>query len=154
MALRIDGGQQLAKGLNQLSDSVRGKVLREALKDAAEPMRATMAHLAPREPGKPDIADHMVVSRITQIGDVDGGETERKNDTEEAVAVGPAKGRLFYGGFLEFGTVKTAPQPFARPAFDQDHPKSLSIMASSLWAALIKRGIAGGRGNSTGGGTL
>jgi len=152
--LRIDGGQMLAKGLMQLSDSVRGKVLRESLREAAEPMRTTMQHLAPVEEGKPDIADHMVVSRITKIGDVDGGAAERKNDTEEAVAVGPEKGPLYYGGFLEFGTAKMSAQPFARPAFDQDAPKALRILTDSLGRALMKRGVSGSRGSSTGGGML
>ena len=152
-SLRFDGGQQLAKGLNALWASVRGKVLREALRDAAEPMRESMGQLAPREPGKPDIADSMVISRITSIGDVNGGQAERKNETEEAVAVGPSRG-FFYGKFLEFGTVKMSARPFMRPAFDRDAPKGLRILADSLWRALIGRGVAGSRGSSTGGGML
>jgi HK97 gp10 family phage protein len=55
-----------------------------------------------------------------------------------AVAVGPAKNR-YYGVFQEFGTVHHGAQPFARPAFDLNVTKSLSILASFMWAAIAKR---------------
>ncbi len=129
-----------------------------ALTGAAEPMRATMANLAPRAPGAPDIADHMVISRITKIGDVEGGQWEKKLDSEEAVAIGPARG-FFYGVFLEYGTVKMRAQPFMRPAWDQHSAKALETIGRVLWRELAAAGISqssvgGAVSGGTGGSTL
>lgn len=154
MGLKIEGGQALARDLNLLSDRVRGRVLREAVRLAAEPMRRTMETLAPREPGAPDIAANIVISRIRKGGAVEDADApEYKTESEEAVAVGPAKG-FYYGRFLEYGTVKMAAQPFMRPAFDQEAPGAIPILADALGRALIEQGVRGSRGSSTGGGTL
>lgn len=138
------GGRELAKTLAQLPDRVSRTIQRQALRLAAEPMRASMAILAPNEPGKPDLRDTMTVSNAR------GGEFLFDDDV--AVAVGPSK-KGFYGSFQEFGTVHHGAQPFARPSFDQNVTKALGILAATLWKAIAKRrgpvtGIATGPGRT------
>lgn len=140
VGLRIEGGQELARNLNALPARVSRRIMNEALRDAAEPMRARMAALAPREPGAPDLADNIVVSVAQRIGSTEGGAWRpRFDDKEAAVAVGPAK-NYFYGLMQEFGTVRHGAQPFARPAFSSEASKALSILTAALWTAIAGRG--------------
>jgi HK97 gp10 family phage protein len=118
-------------------------MLRDALKVAAEPIRARAAAIAPRAPGLPDLADHIV------IGTVRG--------PDAAVAIGPEPA-FFYGSFLEWGHRISegrgdqlnpfrqagggfvAPEPFMRPAFDGESQESVAIMSAELWRALAAKG--------------
>jgi HK97 gp10 family phage protein len=135
-SLHWEGGKDLARAIRALPAELQEKAIVASLKDAAEPIRRRMEDLAPREPGKPDIADWIVISVASRIGDVGGGRWEAKHDQEWAVAIGPAKA-FFYGLFLEYGTRRAGARPFMRPAFDTEHPKSLSILASSLWRLIV-----------------
>jgi len=141
--IKLEGGAQLARTLSGLSESVRGDVLRQVLTEVGEPMRATMATLAPRRPPAPDMADHIVITPLREI------DSDRLTETEAAVAIGPAR-RFFYAGFLEYGTVKMRAFPFMRPAFDQHVRPAIGAIASRLWAVLIGRGLTGAR-STTGG---
>lgn len=129
ITMQFEGGKELADALGQLSPRVSRKVQKEALMDAAEPMRRRMEQLAPRAPGKPDLADHMVIS------------SERGVDAQEVVvAVGPSKS-FFYGSFQELGTAHHPAHPFARPAFDQKAESALKLFADAVWLALTGRGV-------------
>ena len=153
--VRFEGGAQLAKTLNQLSKGVQKKVLREALRaEVGEPIRARAAGAVNRAPGAPDIADHLVLSN-----------GRGSSATSAAVLVGPSSqtrsdqaGRTFaeQGAMLEFGTAKMRMFPFLRPSFDQVSRDAglMRRIGSSLWAALIRRGVGSGRGGGGGGGTL
>jgi len=137
--LRFTGGAELQRNLDALSTRLSRQVQRQALTEAADPIRTTMAQLAPRAPGPPDIAANIVIgpARLPQ---------------QVAVGVGPAKG-FRYGFFQEYGTVHHRAQPFMRPAFDR-HVASgatLKLILGSLWRALIGRGFGSAR--SGGGGT-
>lgn len=141
-AVKVEGLNDLARDLNALSARVRRNTLVEALEEGAEPMRALMRRHAPRDPGVPDIADNMVVSRVNRtIGE--GGTLGRQDEFQATVAVGPAKG-FFYGLFLEYGWrhvrgIFVPAQPFMRPAFDEGAPKALPIISRALWLALSER---------------
>jgi HK97 gp10 family phage protein len=139
--LRFEGGAELAKTLDQLSTRVQKNVMRDALMEGAEPIRARGAQLAPYEPGPPDLRDNIGIStaRVREPGDI------------AAVAVGPVKG-FAYGLAQEVGTSFHPAQPFMRPAFGEA-PKSLSIIGGSLWRALLQRGVGSSR-TSGGGGLL
>lgn len=139
-AMTFEGGAELAANLNRLSKAVKGRVLREATLEALEPMRRAMATSAPREPGAPDLADHMVISRINKIGTPEGGRWEARTESQVAMAVGPAK-EYFYGLFQEYGTVFHGAQPFARPAFDGNHTRALDILLAAFWRELAARGM-------------
>ncbi len=127
---RFAGGREMAQFLTSLPERASRTVQRQALRAAAEPMRDDMARLAPHEPGAPDLRESMTISNARA--------NDALYDTEVAVAVGPSK-RGFYGIFQEFGTRFHGAQPFARPAFDLNITKSLSILAAFMWAAIAKR---------------
>ncbi len=128
--MTFSGGQELAKALNALPAAVSVKVQRDALRLAAEPMRAEAAALAPRGPDAPHIAENIVISiPRTGLADV--------SDEAAVVAVGPDK-KYFYGFFWEYGWIHHAAHPFMRPAFDTKAEASLAIIGQQLWAAIAK----------------
>jgi len=157
IGMRFEGVVELARTLRALPDRVSTKVLRAALEEAAEPMRDSMATTVHRAPGRPDIADHMIVKGVNRYEDVDLGVVVVEPGSA-AVTVGPAKG-YFWGSFLEFGTPRARPFPFMRPAFDQHAAGALSDLAASIWRALAGAGqirtgtgsgpVSGGSGGST-----
>lgn len=131
--MRVEGGAELVKVLNDLSPRVGKRMLREALEAAGEPMRLSMQAKAPRAPGKPDLADNMVMSTAR---------VKSRNEGQAAgVAIGPSAG-FYYGFFQEFGTVHHSAQPFMRPSFDGGAPRALADLTRALWAALAARGVS------------
>jgi HK97 gp10 family phage protein len=129
IGLDFTGGKELAEALGQLPQRVSRSVQRDALLDAAEPMRIEMGRNAPRRPPQPDLADHIIAVSV------------RGEDMQQVVvAVGPEK-RFFYGSFIEFGTAFISARPFARPAFDRTVKDALGIFADRVWLALTARGV-------------
>lgn len=151
MTLRVEGGERLARTLNELPTRVGKSVLREALHSASAPIvRSRIEAMAPRAPGAPDIAANIVVS----TGRAGSG-------PEAAIVVGPSTAhredqpnRRYdrQGTYLEFGTSRMAMQPFMRPAFDQTVPAMISALTGALWRALIARGFSSTRGSGGGAG--
>lgn len=132
ISLRVDGGEKLARELRALSTRVNRQVQRDALMAGGEVIRAAAAAMAPRAPGAPDLADNIVISQA------------RPDDGSVGIAIGPAR-RFFYAGFQEFGTSRHRAQPFLRPAYDGESPRTLKIITAALWSAIIRRGGGGGR---------
>lgn len=122
------GGPELIKALNQLGLKASTSVLVSALTEGAEPIRAAMASGAPRSDEAPHIADNIGISRA-------------RTEDQAAVAIGPVKG-FAYGVPLEVGTVDTAAQPFARPAYDGNIDRSMQITAAAIWRELAGKGIS------------
>lgn len=132
MRWHFEGGKELAANLETLSKALSRKIQREALMEAAEPMRSRMSELAPRSntSSAVHLADDIVIAPA------------RGQDQQEvAVAVGPSP-QTFYGSFQEFGTARHEAQPFARPAFDEEVDEALDILAAALWRELAARGIS------------
>jgi HK97 gp10 family phage protein len=140
-AMKLEGGQQFAKALEALPFTKQRGVLTKMLKKAAEPMRQRMEDKAPREPGKPDLADNMIIQSVSKIDDGSELEARSLEDSEVAVAVGPSKDS-WYAHFPEFGTAPhgnhpgTPPQPYARPAFDETQDDVLRSLQDDIWAHL------------------
>lgn len=128
--LQFEGGAELAANLSRLSTRLSRRILTEALREAAEPMRKTMSVLAPHRPGKPDLRDTMTISMARGA---DGKEV--------AVAIGPSRAG-FYGSFQELGTKHHGAQPFVRPALDAHSETSLKILAAAVWRELAAKGIS------------
>lgn len=127
ITLKFEGGAELATALDQLSTRLSKSVMREALIAAAEPIRAAAAAKAPHEPGSPDLKENIGISPI-------------RSPEMAAIAVGPTR-EFFYGFFQEYGTKHHGAQPFMRPAFDTEAPKSLAILSAEAWRLLAARGI-------------
>lgn len=136
------------KRLAQLQTTMSRNVQRNALRKGAEPIRATAASLAPRDPvsGTPHLADNIVIGTTSKT---------RAQEGEVVVEVGPElkPDDVFYGMFQEYGTVNHQAQPFMRPAFDQHAPRIMGIVVADLWEVIRKK-LAFGGGRSTTGGNL
>jgi HK97 gp10 family phage protein len=144
--LTFQGGKELAAALAQLPDRASKRVQRDALLAGAEPVIARAEALAPRAPGEPDMADHIVASTATGP------------HGEPAVAVGPSRA-FFYGIYQEEGTSRHGAQPFLRPALDGESGAAIRATVPVLAAAIIRKAPGGlrlgdyvGGGGSTGGG--
>lgn len=130
----IEGGREFERNLRALEAPVRRARVVQILLKAAEPIRDAAAQFAPREPGAPDLAEHLITWVVPVASGVPGAEA---ND-QGAVGIGPEK-PFFYDYFLEYGTSKMGAQPFWRPAFDQEAPTAFSIVQDETWAAITAR---------------
>lgn len=131
---RMTGHDELRKRLQAIPVAIAHDVSVDALKDAAEPMRAEAAVLAPRSKGKgPHMADNIIVAE-TRFGGAVGPDVT-------TVAIGPDK-RFWYDTLQEFGTARHAPHPFMRPAFDRMKTLVKKRLADSVWTAIRRRGGA------------
>lgn len=160
IGMKISGGPQFAKALQALPFEKSRGLLVKILKHAAEPVRERMEQLAPVEPGKPDLKDAIVVQSVRKIDDGTELEARVLDDSEAAVAIGPSKD-AFYGIFQEYGVAPhgthpgNRPQPFARPAWDEQQLTALKIVQDDIWAHLRNTAVRSpsGRGESFSGTT-
>jgi HK97 gp10 family phage protein len=133
------GGQDLDRALRALPDALSHEILIEALIEAAEPIRAEAASLAPRgRTGAPHLADNIVAAETTRVTGSRRGRWRSVEAHEHVVAIGPSyqPHDHFYGMFQEFGTVHHPAQPFLRPALDRGAPKALQQLAKIIWRHL------------------
>lgn len=122
--LGVTGAAELAARLRLLSGAVRHRALLKLLREAAVPIQGRASELAPIDPATPvHLKDWIVISAATDV---------TVDDYQAAVAVGPAK-NVFWGSFIEFGTVKQAPRPFLRPAFDYGADHAITLIREGLW---------------------
>ena len=126
--MAFEGGKEIADALAGMSERLSKKILMDALKKAAEPMRAAAAAHAPRRPPAPDLASNIGISAA-------------RSEDQAAVKIGPVKG-FAYGLPLEVGTLHMSAQPFMRPAFDANLDATLRVASDELWQALTKRGVS------------
>lgn len=149
--VKIEGGARLAQVLEQIPARASANRMRAALHTVAEPIRQSASRLAPRAPGAPDLAEHVVIS------------AGRASGRSAAVVVGPSTDaradqptRRFdqQGLYTEFGTNDTPAQPFLRPAFDAEAQRASQAFIAEMWSLLAAGGVTGSRGGSSGGGIL
>ncbi len=146
ISLKFQGGPQLARALAGLSFEKEKAVMRQMLKDAAEPIHEEAERIVAIGEEAPHIADHIVVSAITKDSD-DLGD-RRLEPNEHAVGIGPSKD-FFYGYFLEFGTIKMSAKPFMRPAFDSKVGESFKVFQERIWAILRDKASRSTTGGNT-----
>lgn len=137
ISLKLSGGPQLAKALEMLSPSKARGVLNKMLIESGEHIRQRAEEMAPVEPGKPDLKDHISIRSISdkEIGDPNLLGKRAREDSEAIAAIGPER-EFFYAWYVEFGTVFAGAQPFMRPAFDAKAPEALRTLQEQMWAYL------------------
>jgi len=136
---KLEGFADLERELEKLGKaSARKASARRALKKAAAPMAEIARGLAPRdEDGERHMADSIAVS--TKLSKRQSGAHRKMFRNDKAAVemfVGP--GPFSAAWNQEFGNVNHGPQPFMRPAFDQDHMALLDRLKSELWADIEK----------------
>ena len=144
--VKVDGLQDLQRRLRALSEKVQKKVARSATNAAAQVIKKQAIRNAPRSDGVHILAD-------TEEGPVDiipgnlrkGIIVARVRNTpltsEHLVTVGGKAKHHYaarYAHFVEFGTIRYAPRPFLRPAFDQEKGFAVGAMKVALEKGIIK----------------
>jgi len=137
--IRLEGFRELERELEKLGTvSARKASARRSLKKAAAPMAEIARGLAPRDQGGGmHMADSIAVS--TKLSKRQAGAHRKMFRNDKAAVemfVGP--GPFPAAWTQEFGTVNHGPQPFMRPAFDQDHRALLDRLKAELWADIEK----------------
>ncbi len=153
MTVSVDGLAELDANLGHLTKATARNVLRKVLTKAGQPIAETMRRLAPDDPktGAPDLktsiavspklknkVGHKEYSDTLALGGTKAEAVQALRDARRAgggsfaeVYVGPGKGGA-HGVLQEFGTVNHAPQPFARPAWEQHKGEALEIIKAEL----------------------
>jgi HK97 gp10 family phage protein len=143
VTVKLEGFEGLERNLAQLEKlATRRSVARRALKQAAQPMADLAQSLAPVARG--NLAQSVIVG--AKLDGRQQGLHRRmfaSDRTNVELFVGPSYllgGGGRHGHLQEFGTVHHAPQPFMRPAWDQDH-KALLQRLGQLMAAEIDKAV-------------
>ncbi|KKX28229.1 HK97-gp10 family putative phage morphogenesis protein [Rhizobium sp. LC145] len=125
--VKVEGLRELDRALGQLPQSVAKSVLRETLREAAEPMARTARQLAPKD--EYHLYESIDVS--TRLNKRQRSiHREENKPTFQEMFVGtnnPA------GVQQEFGNERHPAQPFMRPAWDAEKMPTLDRIANSLW---------------------
>ncbi|WP_300009690.1 HK97-gp10 family putative phage morphogenesis protein [uncultured Roseobacter sp.] len=115
--VKLEGFSDLDRAFEDLSAATGKNVLLRAAIAAAEPMARAMRSLAPKD--ELDLSESIDVS--TKLSDRQAKMHRKmfRNDRDAVeVFVGPGPDPAAH--IQEFGTEHVTPQPFARPAFDQE----------------------------------
>jgi HK97 gp10 family phage protein len=129
------GFKELEEALAQLPKATGKAVLRRALIKAAKPVEVEAQSLAPRGPTG-NLKDSITISTRLKKSQRRG---PKPTGVEIYIGAASGKGKKgWHAGFVEFGTRKTAPRPFLRPAWDANKDKVLASIKTEIWAALAK----------------
>lgn len=137
--VKVEGFAELEKALAELEKKATAKaVMRRSLKKAATTMADTMERLAPRGDTATDqLAESVTVG--TKLSKRQQGMHRRMFRNDRAAVemfVGPGPDPAAWN--QEFGNVNHGPQPFARPAWDEQARPTLDRLGKLMWEDLEK----------------
>lgn len=134
----LTGFAELEQSLDNISRAAGKSALRRALMRAAEPTAEIARGMAPVDKGT--LRDSIVVgAKLNKRQARLHRRMFRDDRSSVELFIGPsyllgAGGR--HGHLLEFGTYKTTPQPFMRPAWDSDKMAMLARLKEELWTQI------------------
>ena len=129
VTVKLEGFKALDNALAELSKAAGKSVLRRSLKKAAEPMAALAESLAPRGPTGNLAASVSYGTKLTKRQ----AKLHRKMFRDDKASVEGFVGANDPAAVpQEFGTVDHGPQPFMRPAWDQDSGPLLDRLGQEL----------------------
>ena len=135
--VRLEGFKELEAELAKLErPAARKASARRSLKKAAEPMVGVAQGMAPRGETQtlaPSISIGTKLSKRQR-----GLHRKMFRDDRAAVEMFVGAGPLSSAHTQEFGTRFHAPQPFLRPAWDQEQGPILKRLKAELWADISK----------------
>lgn len=142
-SFRIDGLRDLQKAMQTLSADMAGKIARQATAAGAGVVRKAARQNAPKDTGNLQAAVVMKRVRNTPLTE-EYIVSVRQGKTSDVKRAKTGKGALgrdaFYARLVEFGTVKTPPQPFMSPALENNITPATEAMKTRLRARLKKAG--------------
>ena len=129
MSIKLEGFADLDRALEELSQAAGKGVLRRSLKKAAEPMAALAESLAPRGPTGNLAASVSYGTKLTKRQ----AKLHRKMFRDDKASVEGFVGANDPAAVQqEFGNENHGPQPFMRPAWDQDAMPILDRLGKEL----------------------
>ena len=165
VTVSVSGLKELDQALGELPKATARNVLKRTLAKAAEPIVAEAKQHAPVATGR--LRDSIIAStRLkNKVGNAEYSAAMRAGLGQEAARsalrqarrdakglgsfaelfVGPSTGTTPYAHIVEFGSVKTSPQPYMRPAWDMTRTKALDIIKAELGNEIIKAARRVGR---------
>jgi HK97 gp10 family phage protein len=141
VTVKVGGLRELGERMKGLSEDMNKRIARAATAAGAVVIRDAAKQKAPVLTG--NLRKNIIVKRIPK--------GESPLTSEHIVTV--RKGKLtkkqraagledaFYGVFVEYGTAKTAAQPFLRPAYDQNKEKAVQAIKDRIAKRLAKAGV-------------
>lgn len=127
--VEVTGFKELERALRELPNAVAKGVLRTALKKAGQPVVDAAIAMAPRDTGK--LAESIEIK--TSLTRRQRRRRRKAGDVE--MFIGPSTAAR-HGHLVEFGTVKMAPRPFMRPAWDGNKERVLSLFVAEMRKAI------------------
>lgn len=148
MSFSVEGLAELDAQLERLKPGTAKGALRRVLRKSARPLAEKMAAGAPR--GQGDLAASIAVtSKLSRRQASMHRKMFRDDRASVEMFVGP--GPLPQAITQEFGTWFHPPQPFVRPAWDEDQRAMLERIRQELWVEITKTiDRAAARGNLIG----
>lgn len=139
-SIKLEGFKELDDALQALGKATTQKAsLRRALRKAAEPMAEIASSNAPRG-GTGTLATSVSVSTKLSPRQAKLHRKMFRND-KAAVEMFVGAGPLPSAHTQEFGTIHNGPQPFMRPAWDQDQKVMLERLKTEI-ASDIEKTVA------------
>lgn len=137
VTVKFEGGRELDAALSQFTPTKRRSIGRKALDEAGEIMAKSMRSKVPVDTG--GLRESIDVSGTLNKG----AKAAHRKIAEQERYVGP-DGRPS-AVQQEFGNENHAPQPFARPAFDETGDQVLKRIGDELWVGIEKAAKAAAR---------
>ena len=128
----ITGVEAVNKALEQLPQKLRDRVVKNAMAAGARVIRNEARRLVPIGPGPTHLRDMIVVSRTVQRGG-------KRRSVKGGVVLGIRDEGRYYAHLIEFGTSRSVPQPFMRPALDNKSRQALDVIGSKLGKEIEKQ---------------
>jgi len=129
---RVLGLKELDNALAKLPKSAGKGALRKALKKAGQPIFDAAKMKVPVDTGalKESLEISTKLSRRQKRG------RRKQGAVELFIGAGRPKGS--HAHLVEFGTSRSSPRPFLRPAWDENKGKILRIFGKELWLQIEK----------------
>jgi HK97 gp10 family phage protein len=136
MTVKVEGLDGILNALEEIPKIATEKnVVRRALVDSAEPIRAEWSALAPYD--ATDQGLHLRDSIIVSEKTVSKHAKDITPPGGVTVFIGPdSKLPRHHGVFMEFGTFKDVAQPSGRPAFDSKKYETVKLLGFYMWVQI------------------
>lgn len=129
--IKVDGLQAFGAKLQELSEEMSTKIARSATAAAAGVVKKSAQQKAPKRTG--NLAKNIITKRLGKSQTTLTSEhivTVRRKRTKAQKASGEES--AYYGKFVEFGSIHNTPQPYLRPAFDENVTEAIDTMKTVI----------------------